>query len=198
MRIFIILLSFVFTLPLLSQGIIDEMAQLTCECMEAKDLKNKSSDEITNIMTDCLTQHLIKNITAFEEELNIEITDQEAMQAVGEKIGSKMATICPNIIMAIAGLSEDFEETVDETNTVSGKITSITGTDLTTLTIQTDYGVMVSFVWLGSFEGDEALIALKSKMIGTNVTVWFEELPIFNQKDGTYVPQNIITGISIN
>lgn len=198
MRIFIILLSLVFTLPLFSQGIIDQMAQLTCECMEAKGLDNKTSDEITELMTDCLTQHLIENINAFEEELNVEITDQEAMQAVGEQIGSKMATLCPNIIMAIAGLTEDFEETVDETNTVSGKITSISGTDLTTLTIQTDYGVMVSFVWLGSFEGDEALIALKSKMIGTDVTVWFEELPIFNQKDGTYVPQNIITGISIN
>lgn len=200
MRILICALFLVISSPAFSQGIIDKMANLTCQCMEDEGIDNKTTDQITDIMTNCLTQNLIENIAQFQQELDVEITDQEAMREIGEKIGSRMATVCPNTIMALAGFSDEtIEENSEEENTFTGTIDNVKADDgLTLLFITTSSGLTEPFVWLASFEGDDALIALRENLKGTSVTVKYEELDIFNGKQGIYVTSKVITGAVVN
>ncbi|KAA3633078.1 MAG: hypothetical protein DWQ02_13730 [Bacteroidetes bacterium] len=200
MRILIIALALFITTTGFSQGIIDKMADLNCQCMEEKGVDNKTSTELTNIMTDCLTQNLIANLAQFQQELNVEITDQEAMTKVGEQIGMKMATYCPNTVMALAnGSIEEEVEAFDEENTFSGQITKVSSDDLLTqLFVKTPQGKVESFIWFGAFDGDEALLELRESIIGTNVTIQYEELGIFNSKQGEYITRKIITGARVN
>jgi hypothetical protein len=200
MRILISVLFLILCSPIVSQGIIDKMADLTCQCMEDKGIEGKTSEEVTDIMTNCLTQNLIENISQFQEELDVDFTDQEAMRDVGEKIGAKMAFVCPETIMALAGITEDLnEEDIAEENTFTGTIDIVKADDgLTVLFLTTSGGMTEPFVWLASFEGDEALIDLKENLKGTSLTVKYEELDIFNGKRGEYVTRKIITEASIN
>ncbi len=193
MRILIIALFSLFILPLQSQGIIDKLANLTCECMEDTGFENKTQEETTNIMTDCLTQHLITNVGELQKELNVEITDQEAMRQVGEKIGAKMANICPSTIMALAGGTEALIE--DNDNVVSGRITDISGGGLTTISIVNEIDETVKLLWFTSFEGDEPLLALKNEAIGKKVAVQYEELEIYSPKERKYITRKIITAL---
>jgi hypothetical protein len=193
MRILIIALFSLFILPLQSQGIIDKMANLTCECMEATGYENKSQEEVTKVMSDCLTEHLIANIPDLQKELDVEITNQEAMRAVGEKIGAQMANICPAAIMALAGGPEALID--EEEDVVSGRITAISDGGIATISIVNDLNQTEELLWLTSFEGDEPLLALKNEAIGKKVAVQFQELDIYSHKDGAYFLRKIITAL---
>lgn len=200
MRILISFLFLILSSPIFSQGIIDKMADLTCQCMEDQGIDGKTTEEVTDIMTNCLTENLIENISQFQQELEVDFTDQEAMQDIGEKIGAKMAFVCPETIMALAGMTEDMvEEEVTEENTFTGTIDIVKADDgLTLLFLTTPGGMTEPYVWLTSFEGDEALIELKENLKGTSLTVKYEELDIFNGKRGEYVTRKIITEAYIN
>lgn len=198
MRILFIALLSLLTLPIQSQEIIDKMAKLTCECMEEEGFDNKSQQEVTNIMSNCLTQHLLSNIAEIQTQLDVEITDQEAMRAVGEKIGTKMAGICPAAVIALAGGLEGLEEepTTDDENSFAGKITSIDGTEFTSIKIINESGTLHTFIWLGSFDGDEVLLELKEEAIGQKVIINFEELEVYDHKMGKYIPKKFVTGLN--
>lgn len=193
MRVLIIAVFSLFILPLQSQGIIDKMANLTCECMEETGYEGKSQEAVTKVMTDCLTQHLISNISALQSELDVEITDQDAMRDVGEQIGTQMANVCPAAIMALAGGVDALID--EEENMLSGRITDISGKGLTSISIVNDLEQIEELFWITSFEGDESLLALKNNAIGKKVAVQYEELDIYSHKDGEYFLRKIITAL---
>lgn len=199
MRILSIVLLLLFSSPIFAQGIIDKLAELTCLCMEDKGVENKSTDELTQIMTDCLTQNLIENIAQFQQELSVEITDQEAMQKVGEQIGAKMAVVCPTTIMALATAEETpIEEAEEDENTFTGEVTVVKADGgLTLLFLSNPNGMTEPYVWLAPFDGDEALIELKEDLKGTTITVRYQELDIFVGSQGTYVTRKVITAAKI-
>lgn len=194
MRILLITLISLLYFPLHGQQIIDEMAQLTCDCMSEKGVEGKTAAETEAIMQDCLISSLLPRLEDLQEQMNVEITDQVAMRGVGEKIGLKMVVLCPNIMMSMVG---DKTEEAEESNTrIEGKITKIEGTDFTKITIEDEGGSIFKVLWLRSFEGDTQLQEMENDAIGKTVSVEFSEISCFSAEAKKYIAQKEIVSLS--
>lgn len=200
MRILTLILITLLYLPLQGQ-IIDQMAQSTCDCMSAQGVEDKDAKAIKALMQECLVESLLPRLADLQKELGVEMTDTEGMRGVGEKIGTRMVTLCPTLMLAMVE-EEKAEETLGETieevemPQVTGKIIKIEGEEFVKVTIEDESGSTYKLLWILTFEGDERLIAMGKKAIGKNVTVEYNEILCYSAKAKKYVAQKGITSMS--
>ena len=151
-----------------SQEILDVFAKEACECIKAKDVSAMKGDQLNMELGLCIMGSLSDHQGEYEEKLNIDITDQASMQKLGEQIGLKMVVTCPEVMMKIAGASE---QPAAQGGTLTGTIQELGGTEFAYLIVKDDQGRDHKMLWLRYFQGSEALKAdsgLKGKKVSVN------------------------------
>src|SRR6185312_8950555 len=75
----------------------DILLDTLCKCITAKkdDLKNASPDNIQKEVMSCFMSDGLELLMKYAEEKKVSMTDQEAMQKLGNEIGMELAKKCP-------------------------------------------------------------------------------------------------------
>jgi hypothetical protein len=161
---------------------LEKMAKYTCECSESSQKLNPGMGK--NQLQMQLGLCMMK--AAKEANYKITMTDSEAMKGMGEKLGMRMAFVCPDVIMA---LSEEFSgdkgkettpkempkatastERMDgdvQISTLVGRVTNVAEGDFVTITVVDEKKREHKLIWFERFDGDGEFIQNPQKLKDT-------------------------------
>ena len=171
---------------------LDKIAQVTCDCVEKKDISSMDQETMTMELGFCMIGYFGSDIGAMED-MGLKMTDQASMQAFGEKVGLKMVNKCPNIMMKLGMMSME-EQTTEETvmvSTITGKITGFEGDDLSYVLLEADGGRKIKLLWLDYFDGADML----KNSIGKTATFEYESFEFYSVKMEDYIARKVIVGV---
>ena len=129
-----------------------------------------------------------------KEGIEIDLTDNDSSEKLGEKVGLTMVKYCPEVLMMLA---EDIEEEDEEANfqfMIEGELQSVSGDELSIITLKDISGKMQKFVWLENFSGSEKIINSES-INGLKVSVLYENIEIYSPQLKEYIVRKKITKI---
>jgi len=114
----------------------DILLDTLCKCITAKkdELKNASPEKIQKEVMSCFMSDGLELLMKYAEEKKVSMTDQEAMQKLGNEIGMELAKKCP-AMMQLA-MNSAMADDKNDSNAGSSKI-------ITEITSETE-GTIVS------------------------------------------------------
>lgn len=169
---------------------LQSMAQLTCECVNGKNLDLKNRKEVEMQLGLCLLEAAGKNNINFD-------SGTDSIKPIAEKVGIKMATICPAVFVSFANTGDDVQES-SNTSEVSGKIKSVELTELGTIVLKEDSGKEHRLLWISYFNGSDDFVSDPKKLINKSVTVSYEMMDIYFPKTKSYITSKLIIGLKVN
>jgi hypothetical protein len=156
------------------------VAQETCLCINQKNVLSKSKKEIEMALGLCIFESINKH------KIDVDISDESAMEVYGQKVGIRMAGICPEVFQAFV-TEEETPATTIPTLKVSGKIKAIEEGTLLTFVLREDSGKEHKLVWYGYFAGSDEYKENPKLLIGKQVTFSYKEVETFFPKAKTYI-----------
>ena len=173
----------------------DLLAKEACSCTSNKDFTTKSSSELEMILGICIIESLGNHSDDMPE---INLSDQSALYKLGEQVGIKMATHCPEVLMAIAGETTIQEKEPDEMTTISGTIKGFEGADAQFILIEEETtNKREKLLWWRNFDGSVVLEGLGEKAIGVKVSLTYSLMECWSPKFGEYIIRKEITSLTV-
>ncbi len=151
------------------------LANETCECINKKGL-DMTKNQIKANLGVCMLNSLGRNKEKFKKaNLHFSMNDYESGRALGEKVGVKMAVICPEVFMVFMDeeTTDKFDDTATKPTTISGVIKSISDGDISYIAIFDLNNKVQQFIWLRNFEGSDKVIENEKAVIGKKVKIEF-------------------------
>lgn len=186
---FIPLIALVFSATqLCGQDLLDDMARAACSCLESKNM----SDNYEKLKFEagmCILAYYQEHTDEVNEYFGITEFNGVTGRIVGEKLGVKMVTVCPDLVIKLGQSKISDDEDEDDrasTYTISGKVAKAEGADLITYHIKADDGKTYKVVWYRNFEGSEDLVDDPKSIVGKKVTVTVEDVECYIPKAKGY------------
>lgn len=195
----IILLALLTTTGANAQKVIgpkqQKMLDSLCNCLTNLNYaKITNSQEANKAFMDCFTNHADQLMEVAEEE-GVEITDNEASNAIGEMIGKNLLSQKCGAFMKLAVLmANDDNETQQQKTTGTFKRIDNKGFNYVVIT---DKGSEKSFIWLEQFADSEKFMNAKSLPIGKKLTITWQEIEVYLPAAKGYYKVKEIKGIEI-
>jgi hypothetical protein len=202
-----ILLSalFLFSLGMHAQKNLEKASNETCDCLNKTSLPdNLSSEEFQKVLTSCLGVPMLNYYEKICKEINIKADNsQESYEAVGAKIGIKMAENCP-LFLKLAmksqeagktGTNDTQKEETGKEGSFTGTIKSIDSKDFNYITLETASGGKESFIWLRYFPGSAPFENNPVAQVGKKATIKYREIRCYSPALGDYAIKREITEI---
>ncbi|MDX1665892.1 MAG: hypothetical protein R3350_01625 [Saprospiraceae bacterium] len=167
-----------FAFQTFGQDTIDQLAKESCECTAAKNLDELDSNQLNMELGLCIMDALDSLDPDSRSELNVDITDPVGMRKLGEKIGLKMASICPDLMMKIAQVETKAD--INPVQELRGTLRGIEGNEFSFLIVEDQTGRKQRYLWFHYFEGSEKLIEDPLGVIGKKVIITFETVEGFS------------------
>lgn len=199
-----ILVIMCFSFQTLSaQDKIDQLAEKTCECLKTKNFKNKTKDEIEMELGFCMISE------AQKLHIDMNLKDESSMEKFGEKVGLRMATICPESFIKYLSqetkdgstLMSDYlkeDKTSSSTQKITGTITRFTKDELAYLFVKTSEGREIKLMVLEYFTNADKLIENSKDFINKKATIEFKEVECYLPRIGEFVKLKEMTSLSID
>ncbi len=177
------------------QEILDQLANQACSCIKKSDITEFTQEKIQMELSLCFMQELGSLDDAKLKALDADMTDQSSMMKLGQKIGMRMVSICPDVMMKMAQTQTQTQ--VKSAGQASGTIKGITGNELSYIQLDDGTGDVNSFLWLSKVEGADAFLSNPQGMIGKKVKITFESMEIYSPKTKGYNNKKVITKIEV-
>ena len=193
----LILILFFGSINIYSQDktAVDKIGKETCKYFK------KNKEELNNLSKNERVAKLgIKMLSLYDkykddlkaEGIEVDISDDSSTEAFGQKVGVSMANHCLDLLLL---LSEDFSDEEDEINfNVVGKLKSISGDELSYVSLKDENGKTQKFVWLNNFEGSDKLINTK-KFKNLKVKLSYINVALYSPKLKEYIVRKQISKI---
>ena len=204
MKHLFILVIMCFSFQTLSaQDKIDQLAEKTCECLKTKNFKNKTKDEIEMELGFCMISE------AQKLHIDMNLKDESSMEKFGEKVGLRMAAICPESFIKYLSqetkdgstLMSDYlkeDKTSSSTQKITGTITRFTKDELAYLFVKTSEGREIKLMVLEYFTNADKLIENSKDFINKKATIEFKEVECYLPRIGEFVKLKEMTSLSID
>lgn len=192
-----------FSLTIFAQDALDKISQETCDCLKGKNFEGKSQDDLSVELGMCMMTSLSTRQDKMSE-LGIDMTDQSSMEAFGQKVGLKMATKCPDVLMKIGMMSTETTTTTTTTKTTAtaemvqvmeGTIKGLEGEEFSILVLTDETGRDQKFLWLRYFAGSEKLSSDFKSVVGKKVKVKYKSIEVYSPKAKEYFDRKELKGI---
>lgn len=193
-----------FSLTIFAQNTMDEIVQENCDCLKNKNFEGKSQDDIGVEFGMCMMTSLSTRQDKMTE-LGLDLTNQSSLEAFSQKMGIKMATKCPDVLMKIGMMSTETRTTTKTTTTTTAKaevvqvmegtIKAIEGEEFSIVVIKDEQGRDQKFLWLRYFTGSEQLTSDMKSVIGKKVKVKFASIEVYSPKAKEYFDRKELKGI---
>lgn len=182
----------------LSQDILDTLTKEVCSCADGKQavLKEGNSQKLKMELGICI----ISSFSSHKDEVMAEygdvMDDNDGMEKLGGDIGMKMAVICPDVLLALAGEGDiDSELVEDEYSTIEGRIVEIKPEQFLTVVVKDNSGRNHTMLVLTYFEGSNLLTEDKLKK-NDKVSIEYWEQEFYDVKARDFRYYKVIQGIN--
>ena len=180
-----------------SQDYLDAIAKETCECIKAKnmDISKATKMELQAALGACMITSYAVHKEKLEPNDRVEYSDKQGMRRIGETVGLKMMTHCPNLIMALSESDDKDEESkISEDLMLEGIFLETKISDFLTISIKEKVGRVYDLLVLGHFENLE-LITSKQIKKNDKISITYYEYEIYDAKLKDYRKYKIISGL---
>jgi hypothetical protein len=187
-----------------AQDYYDLMAKETCECVQGKkiDFTKIPYQELQASLGACMIPSFIKFKDKLEKEEQIEFDDKEGMRKLGEKIGAKMLTHCPDLMISIGtqylknegtdnneeqDLNKDQDRNVVMSDDIplEGAFVETKSGDFLSIVIKEKSGRMHQLLLLNFFENAELITNGKLKP-NEKIAITYNEHEFYDPKSKDY------------
>lgn len=192
MRSFLLSLMLLIGINGMAQDVLDTIAVAACECMDNLDVENMDSEKFTMQVGLCMIEKAMPYADVIKRDYDIDFKDIDgaAGEKLGQLIGIRMATTCPDKLMAFANMQA--EEPELESMAISGIINDIKTEGFNILYVEDDSGRKYSLLWLSYFENSYDLLKRKKELVGKKVSVTYEEQEFFDPRISEYRKYKVI------
>ena len=190
------------------EAALNKVAQKVCDYMKTDEYKAMDKQEKTMKMGFKMIEFYGTFRDEFDEDA-ISTFNEEAGRKLGEKIGLRMATICPNELMEMAAeymdedededssiTMEEEEEEVEETviNSVEGNITAIENDVLTYISVKDTKGKTHKILITEKFDGVDVI---NKSNLRKDVSLDFIEQQFYDLSERDYVYKKVLKSITL-
>ncbi len=185
-----------------AQDNLDIITDEACKCIQEKELTGKNQQELQMELGMCIIQSLSALDESGRDSLGIDMSDQNAMYQLGEKVGIRMAVKCPDALMKMVETVETVEtkprvEISNAENQAQGTITGVEIKDLVVVTLETIDGSLLKLVWLRPFDGAINFINDPGAMNGKQVIAEYQTTEIYAPERKGYVKRKEIVSLQV-
>ena len=191
-------LFLIYSVNFLAQEIkttVDKIANETCIYFKTNEdeLKKLSSNErVAKLGIKMLSLYDKYREDLKKEGITVDISDDTSTEAFGEKIGFSMAKFCTEVLIA---LSEDIpDEDLKVESFIEGELKTISGKELSIVSLKDKKGKTQKFVWINNFEGSDRLINSEN-IKGINVKLTYINIELYSPLLKEYIVRKQITKI---
>jgi len=190
----IVLILCILSVRAYSQDYMDIVAKKTCKCM----------DSIADTL-DTQTMYLQVGVCMFsaagpykkqiKKDYGITFDGSEGEgEKLGSIVGVKMASICPEKLIAMSNKaqSKKMPETTRGTYSVNGEITNVSKDFFVVFSVKDSDGNTAKYIWLNNIEGDLDLVNNYEKLNGQKVDISYNRVNFFDPRIGEYRLFNVI------
>lgn len=188
----VLLCSSSFRAPAQTEAEFDAIAQKTCDCITQKKPNFAIKSDVEMALGLCMLD------AAQTAGLKLDLGDAKAMESLGEKVGIRMAGLCPAVFQSFVGEEADGSGAEPEYLEVSGKVKSVEYGDYTTVVLQESSGKEHRLLWIHYFPGSDAYAGDPKILIGKSVTVSYSLVEVFVPKTKAYVTSKQLYGLRAN
>lgn len=217
MRHFVVVFLFFATFNGFAQGVTDIVLDESCNCIENYKKKVRNYDEYLGMIMECMGPNMFTYSEELGKELGIDTDEPDAMEAIGEKMGERMAMECPKFMeytIQMLGEDEKFrEETIQSIgNSVNeddeleeelfiyetGRITDISETIPCTITVVNEDDESIKVLWLYRLSIDDKYIQNPKSLINKNVSIEYMFDDVYDPSKGAYAAKKVLFDLIIN
>ena len=205
MKKLIILFFSIFSLFSYSQDDFKEkIAQDACKCIGEIKLEKKSKEMMQMQLGLCF----IKVSTPYKEQIKKEygidlskdITNDEKMGELGEKLGILMVSECADTFINFVDQSGFADEYAQESSAqensaefMNGEITKIEKDAFVIFYLKGDNGILTRFYWISNVDSNIELEKKYQDLVGKKVNITYYSADIFDHKINDYRKVNILS-----
>lgn len=186
----------------------DILLDTLCKCITAKkdELKNASPDKIQQEVMSCFMSDGLELLMKYAQEKKVTMTDQAAMQKLGNEIGMELAKKCPAMMqLAInsaiadssegAGISKIVNEA--ETSEMEGTIVSLNTTEFpASIQLKQKNGTVKKVYLVSEFYTDDDNFYNTSYLPGKKVTAEISSQKIFIPSKKKFVTLDVVVKLN--
>ena len=192
-------------LILLAQGLygqqyMDELSIKVCSCLEKIVETGKTGSELHMELGLCM----LKEAKAYEKELkkefDLDLSDFNSKEGkkFGKALGMHMVTFCPETFLALTDKKPQEEANDIKSYVSNGEIVAVKTDTYVEFSIKTEDDRITKFYWIHPVKADFDLVNYYTDLKGTNVTVEYEQVEIFDPRINEYRIINMLLGFSKN
>jgi hypothetical protein len=171
---------------------LDKIAQTTCDCITKKNPNFGNKSEVEMALGLCMLD------AAQTAGVKLNMTDGKAMEELGQKVGVRMAGLCPSVFEAFVSEETKAPSAEPDYVEVSGKVKSVESGDYMTLVVQEPSGKEHRLLWIHYFPGSDAYVGDPKILIGKSVTVSYSLVDVYVAKAKGYVTSKQLYGLQAN
>ncbi len=184
----------------LKSKVLNQIAIESCDCITQKnmDFENEAIETITKNFGLCVIQSYTNNKEEADKHLDIAFTDSNSMRQLGEQVGVKMLTHCPDYVMALARDKKSTNKVVsNEITDITGIVFNVEKSNMFVIVeIKDDLKRSYKLLWLEYFDGENVLRDL-NKLNKTKVKISYMDTEMYDPKINEYRNFKVIKKLSI-
>ena len=189
----------------------DILLDTLCKCITAKkdELKNASPNDIQKEVMSCFMSDGLELLMKYAEEKKVSMTDQEAMQKLGNSIGMELAKKCPAMMqLAInSAMAEDKIDTsggsgssrmiTEVTSETEGTIVSLNTTEFpASIQLKQKNGVVKKIFLVSEFYTDDDNFYNTGYLPGKKVVAEISSQKIFIPSKKKFVTLDVVVKLN--
>jgi hypothetical protein len=205
MRITLLLCLLINILTLRGEDVIDKISEASCECI--KDIGDTLDMESYKLQ---LGLCIIKEAQPYKAELKksykidldkINNSGYKGGETLGEMVGVKLITYCPEEVQRMARIINRIEEgrpaqtEPGGVNKLAGKVTDVEKNQFITLFVEEENGKISKALWLQYFTNSNMLQQNLDQLIGKHIILEYSGEEIFDHRVGEYVSYKVIKNL---
>ncbi|POS02801.1 hypothetical protein Q361_102114 [Flavobacterium croceum DSM 17960] len=195
MKKVILIILVVLSQNIFSQNITDTVTKEVCDCISSKSdkLKDLKGSDLELQLGLCILASYTKHQEEVKKQYGDVVGKEKAMEKLGEEIGMKMVTVCPETLMLIAGASDEFTDN-EETEQLEGKIVEIKTEQFVSILLKDKNSRTHSFLLLNYFDSASLFTENAIKKNDT-VIITYQEQELYDPKSKEFRYFKVIKGL---
>lgn len=162
----------------------------------AKILSMKDNEKIIAEATKCMLEAYAAHEEEVSAQLGITEFNGETGRILGQKIGLKMATYCPDYLMKM-GTAAQGNPAQEPTYQLVGKILSVEQGEFISYKLKDNEGKVHKLLWYQHFIGSDEFTDEPKKLVGKEVTVSVKDVECYVPKAKGYFSIKEIVALTL-
>lgn len=177
-----------------------KIAEKTCDCLKhVPDTLTKDGLYMQLGLCMMSASEPYKKQIKKDHNINMDKLDEADGEKLGQVVGLKMATVCPNELIAFTQRAEVGKSTPpdSEKSKFTGKVIKIDEDMFIAFTLKDEEGRALKFYWLSFISSDFEMVTKYKTLMSRSIKISYTQRELFDAKIGEYRQFNIIDKLEL-